>query len=91
MKNYLFNFLLTAVATYIIAVLSYLIGSDAGTASYATAMASGALSGVAISLSYTFGKLMDGAAWNKEMSIRLVVMLITGIVFGLFGGWTMTL
>ena len=88
MKNYLFNILLTAIATFLIAVLSFLFGAENAVS---TAMASGALSGVAISVSYMFGKLMKGTAWSKEMGIRLIVMLITGIVFGIFGGWTMTL
>lgn len=88
MKKYGLNFLLTAVVTFLIAVLSFLFGAENAAS---TAMASGALSGVAISLSYMFGKLMEGTAWGKEMGIRLVIMLVTGIIFGIFGGWAMTL
>ena len=88
MKEYGMNFLLTALITLLVGILSFLIGNEQAVH---TAMAAVALSGLVLPLSYIFGKLMDGAAWNKEMAIRLIIMLVTGVAFGLFGGWSMTL
>lgn len=86
--KYGFNFLLTAIATFIIAVFSFLIGNECGVPSVPTAIASGVLSGIALPLGYTFGGTMAGEPFDWK---RLVIMLVAGIGFGLIGGLTMLL
>ena len=86
--KYGLNFLMTALVTFIIAVLSFLIGNECGVPSVPTAIASGMLSGVALPLGYNFGSMMAGEPFDWK---KLVIMLVAGVGAGLFGGWTMSL
>lgn len=85
--KYGFNFLLTAVTAFIIAVLSFLIGNECGVPSVPTAVASGFLSGVAMPLGYNFGGMMAGETFDWK---KLTTMLVAGVVFGVLGGLSMS-
>lgn len=87
MSKYGLNFLVTAVVTFFIAVLSFLVGNEVGVPSVPTAIAAGGFSGIAVALSYTFGQLMCGKEFDWKQT---VVMLVSGIAFGMLGGVSMT-
>lgn len=91
MKEYVSNCALSALVSFLMAVLTYLIGNECGSPSVATAMAAGGIVGVVNAISYNLGQFFAGKSWNKQMFIRIIVMLVTGVAFGIFGGWTMGL
>ena len=51
------------------------------------AMVSGVYAGLATALTYTFGRMAAGAAFDGKI---LLVQVIAGILFGAFGGWMLT-
>lgn len=85
MKDYFWNFVLTAVLACIGGLLAFLFGNTAGL--LGASIFSGTYSGIMVAMSYFMGRFMYGESWNKESSTRLVVMLIAGVVFGVLGGW----
>lgn len=85
MKEYFWNFVLTAVLACIGGILCFLFANTAGL--IGGSIFSGAYSGIMVAMSYFMGRFMYGESWNKESSTRLVVMLIAGVVFGVLGGW----
>ena len=82
MKNYFFNFALIALVACVAGILTFLCG-----ASMAAAMVGGVYSGLATALSYQFGRMMAGAGFDGKM---LLIQVIAAVVFGLFGGWMLT-
>lgn len=83
MKNYFFNFALVALVACIAGILTFLCGAPV-----AAAMVGGVYSGLATALSYQFGRLMAGAGYDGKM---LLIQVIAAVVFGLFGGWVLTI
>ena len=82
MKNYFFNFALVALVACVAGILTFLCG-----ASMAAAMVGSVYSGLATALSYQFGRMMAGAGFDGKM---LLIQVIAAVVFGLFGGWMLT-
>lgn len=91
MKEYVSNCALSALISFLMAVLTFLIGNECGSPSIATAMAAGGIVGAVNAISYNLGQFFAGKSWNKQMLIRIIAMLVTGVAFGIFGGWTMGL
>ena len=89
MKEYFWNFVLTSALAAIAGVLAFLFGNTAGL--LGASIFSGIFTGALIALSYFLGRFMYGESWTKEASIRLLVMLIGGIVFGGLGGWLISI
>ena len=85
MKNYFWNFVLTSAIACIAGILCFLFGNTAGL--MGSSIFGGAFTGIFTAMSYFFGRFMYGESWTKETGIRLLVMLIGGIVFGVLGGW----
>lgn len=83
MKNYFWNFALVALVACVAGILTFLCG-----ASMAAAMVGGVYSGLATALSYQFGRMMAGAGYDGKM---LLIQVIAAVVFGLFGGWMLTI
>lgn len=85
MRDYFWNFVLTAILACIGGILAFLFGNTAGL--LGASIFSGAYSGIMVAMSYFMGRFMYGESWTKETGIRLLVMLISGILFGILGGW----
>lgn len=91
MKEFFSNFSLSALVSFLMGVLTFLIGNECGSPSVPTAMAAGGIVGVVNAISYNLGQFFSGKGWNKNMFIRTAGMLATGALFGILGGWTMGL
>lgn len=89
MKDYFWNFVLTSCVAAIAGIFAFLLGNTAGL--LGASIFSGIFTGTSIALSYFFGRFMYGESWTKDTSIRLLVMLIGGIVFGGLGGWLISI
>lgn len=85
MREYFWNFVLTSILACVMGILTFLFGNTAGL--LGSSIFSGAASGIIIAVTYFMGRFMYGESWNKESSTRLVVMLVAGLVFGILGGW----
>ena len=83
MKNFFWNFALVALVACVAGILTFLCG-----ATMAAAMVGGVYSGLATALSYQFGRMMAGAGYDGKM---LLIQVIAAVVFGLFGGWMLTI
>ena len=88
MGKYGLNLFLTALVSFLIAVISFLVGNEWEVPSIPTAATGGFLGGVAIALSYAFGKLMGGDTFDSK---EFVIMLLSGSIFGILGGLAMGL
>lgn len=82
MREYFINFALVALVACVAGILTFLCG-----ATMVAAMVSGVYAGLATALTYTFGRMAAGAAFNGKM---LLVQVIAGILFGMLGGWGIT-
>jgi len=89
MRDYFWNFVLTGALAAIAGVLAFLFGNTAGL--LGASIFSGIFTGASIALSYFLGRFMYGESWTKETGIRLLVMLISGIIFGGLGGWLISI
>ena len=79
MKDYVINFALVALVACVAGILTFLCG-----ASVAGAICGGVCTGLATALTYTFGRMSAGAAFNGKI---LLVQVIAAIIFGFLGGW----
>lgn len=86
MKELSINFMLNLVVSWFIATLAFLIGKEIAVAAVATAAAAGVIGGIAVALSYMFGRMKEGAAWTPELWKPLVAMLISAVIGGVLGG-----
>ena len=82
MRDYVINFVLVALVAWAAGVLTFLCG-----ASMTGAMCGGVCTGLATALTYTFGRMSVGGAFNGKI---LLVQVIAGVLAGLFGGWMLT-
>lgn len=83
MKNYFWNFALVALVACVAGILTFLCGGT-----MAAAMVGGVYAGLATALSYQFGRMMAGAGYDGKM---LLIQVIAAVVFGIFGGWMLTI
>lgn len=83
MKNYFWNFALVALVACVAGILTFLCGAPV-----AASMVSGVYAGLATALSYQFGRMMAGAGFDGKM---LLIQVITAVVFGLLGGWMLSI
>ena len=88
MKEELINFGLTGLASWFIAVLSFLIGGELGYPSTPTAACAGIFSGLCIALSYSFGRMVAGESLNWKI---FVAQILAALIFGTVGGVQMLL
>lgn len=82
MRDYVINFALVALVACIAGILTFLAG-----ASMAGAIMGGVCTGLATALTYTFGRMSVGGAFNGKI---LLVQTIAGVLFGALGGWMLT-
>jgi len=82
MREYFINFALVALVACVAGILTFLCGAP-----MVAAMVSGVYAGLATALTYTFGRMAAGAAFDGKI---LLVQVIAGVLFGAFGGWMLT-
>lgn len=82
MREYFINFALVALVACVAGILTFLCGAN-----MIGAMCGGVCTGLATALTYTFGRMAAGAAFNGKI---LLVQVIAGVLFGMLGGWALT-
>lgn len=82
MREYFINFALVALVACVAGILTFLCG-----ATMIAAMVGGVYAGLATALSYQFGRMAAGAGYDGKM---LLIQVISGVLFGAFGGWMLT-
>lgn len=91
LREYLINFGLYAVVAYAIATLTFLVSKELGTPSVAGACTAGILGGICTTVSHELGRMVAGSPFNSAASNRIIIGIVAAILFGLLGGWQMTL